>query len=191
MADSTTSIEWRPCASLPGYEVTADGQVRIGRRFFHGCAKGTPFVGRVPSKIIRQYEKRDGDRPVAMMVRAKYDRKVAVRYVHRLVLEAFVGPCPDGMEGCHFDGNFRNNRVGNLRWDTRKGNMADARRHGTIRIPGLRGEGHPLSRFTEEDVLDMRRRFAAGESQGQIAKLYATGQPVVQAIVRRKTWTHI
>jgi hypothetical protein len=45
--------------------------------------------------------------------------------IHRLVLEHFVGPCPDGMECCHGDGNKRNNRVTNLRWDTHLNNMLD------------------------------------------------------------------
>jgi hypothetical protein len=49
---------------------------------------------------------------------------------HRLVLEAFVGPCPDGMEGCHNDGDKLNNSLGNLRWDTRSANMYDRVAHG-------------------------------------------------------------
>ena len=36
------------------------------------------------------------------------------RYVHRLVLEAFVGPCPEGMVCRHLDGDRTNNRVENL-----------------------------------------------------------------------------
>lgn len=51
--------------------------------------------------------------------------------VHRLVLEAFVGPAPDGMFGCHNDGNPFNNRVDNLRWGTPKENMRDKAVHGT------------------------------------------------------------
>jgi hypothetical protein len=50
--------------------------------------------------------------------------------VHRLVLEAFVGLPPDGMEGCHNDGNKRNNQLSNLRWDTRSANARDKGRHG-------------------------------------------------------------
>lgn len=42
------------------------------------------------------------------------DGKVYSKYVHRLVLETFVGPCPDGLECCHKDGNKSNNDLSNL-----------------------------------------------------------------------------
>ena len=51
--------------------------------------------------------------------------------VHRLVLIAFVGPCPEGMEACHNDGRPANNVVSNLRWDTQSANTFDRVKHGT------------------------------------------------------------
>lgn len=57
------------------------------------------------------------------------DQKVNAR-IHSLVLEAFVGPRPDGMEGCHNDGDPANNHLANLRWDTRAANNQDTLRHG-------------------------------------------------------------
>lgn len=60
------------------------------------------------------------------------------RGAHALVLSAFVGPCPDGMEACHRDGNPANNRLANLRWDTHQSNVDDTVRHG--RVP--RGDAH-------------------------------------------------
>lgn len=50
--------------------------------------------------------------------------------VHRLVLEAFVGPQPDGAEACHWNDDPTDNRLENLRWDTRSANVADAIRNG-------------------------------------------------------------
>lgn len=51
------------------------------------------------------------------------------RLVHQLVLEAFVGPKPDGCEGCHYpDHDKSNNRLENLRWDTHAENERDAYR---------------------------------------------------------------
>jgi hypothetical protein len=51
--------------------------------------------------------------------------------VHQLVMEAFVGHRPIGMEVCHNDGNNGNNRWTNLRYDTRAANERDKKKHGT------------------------------------------------------------
>ena len=40
-------------------------------------------------------------------------------YIHRLVLETFVGPCPPKMQCRHLDGNPLNNKLNNLKWGTR------------------------------------------------------------------------
>ena len=68
--------------------------------------------------------------------------------VYRLVLTAFVGPCPAGMEACHNDGNPANDRLENLRWDTRESNEADKLKHGTH----SRGERQGASKLTEEQA---------------------------------------
>lgn len=47
------------------------------------------------------------------------------RYIHRLVLEAFVGPCPEGMEARHINGDHQDNRLENLCWGTKEENMKD------------------------------------------------------------------
>ena len=62
--------------------------------------------------------------------------------VHRVVLEAWVGPCLDDMECCHEDGNPANNCVRNLRWDTRRENSLDKIRIGDVScIPVCRSDG--------------------------------------------------
>jgi hypothetical protein len=47
--------------------------------------------------------------------------------VHRLVLEAFVGPCPPGYLGLHRDDNPTNNVPSNLYWGTYADNARDRR----------------------------------------------------------------
>lgn len=47
------------------------------------------------------------------------------RFVHTLVLAAFVGPRPSRHVGCHEDDNPSNNRLANLRWKTQKQNQDD------------------------------------------------------------------
>lgn len=63
--------------------------------------------------------------------------------LHRLMLMAFVGPCPEGQEARHLDGDPANNRWapgdedetvaagGNLIWGTHSENIRDKHRHGT------------------------------------------------------------
>lgn len=75
--------------------------------------------------------------------------------VHRLVLATFVGPCPEGMEGCHNNGDVNDNSLENLRWDTRLANIHDSIRHGTHNSLGITHckRGHEFSpentRFTQ------------------------------------------
>jgi hypothetical protein len=69
-----------------------------------------------------------GGRPTVKLVQSPVAKS---RYVHQLVMEAFVGPRPEGMEVCHFDGDPANNHLANLRYDTRRANNLDRVRHGT------------------------------------------------------------
>lgn len=66
--------------------------------------------------------------------------------VHTLVLEAFVGPCPKGMEACHNNGDKKDNRVKNLRWDTASNNMRDLVKHGNHNMARMKvcKNGHKL-----------------------------------------------
>lgn len=53
-----------------------------------------------------------------------------VRRVAHLVLEAFVGPCPAGMQCCHDNDVYDDNRLENLSWDTPSKNRYDSVRNG-------------------------------------------------------------
>jgi len=113
---------WVP---VPGYEnsyeVSDLGRIRsIGRWATSGPRRF--LAGRLLSPNIKSRY---------VSVNLYRDGMPRTAAVHRLVLAAFVGPCPEGQEGCHNDGNPMNNRLTNLRWDTRSGNMLDKVKHGT------------------------------------------------------------
>lgn len=107
--------------------------------------------------------------------------------VHRLILEAFVGPCPIGMEACHNDGNKDNNVPSNLRWDTSKNNHADRHGHGTGQI----GERSPNAKLNEVEVLEILRKAEARESHVSIAREFHVSPRHVGLIVSRKLWRHL
>lgn len=59
------------------------------------------------------------------------DGQTTHHYGHALVLAAFVGPRPDGLNGLHRNGNPADNRLDNLYYGTQGDNGNDAVRHGT------------------------------------------------------------
>jgi hypothetical protein len=82
------------------------------------------------------------------------------RYIHHLVLEAFVGERPPGAICCHWDGDPANNRASNLRWDTYKSNCDDMLRHGKRR----RGETGTSAKLKESAVREIRGLSSEGIS---------------------------
>lgn len=103
-------------------------------------------------------------------------------YVHRLVAEAFIGPCPDGFQCAHLDGDPSNNAVTNLQWVSPLENQRHRVLHGT----NLARDAHPMAKLTSDDVRCIR--LSKGVSQGEIARRYGVSQASVSMIVTGKTW---
>lgn len=122
-----TEERWLPVVGWEGlYEVSDHGRVRsLPRR---APNPGTGGYRDWPGTVRSQFDHKLGYK----MVRLHRDGERKSKYVHALVLEAFVGARPDGgMYGCHNDGDPTNNVVVNLRWGTPSSNQQDAIRHGT------------------------------------------------------------
>lgn len=112
------------------------------------------------------------------------------RDVHRLVLETFMGACPEGMEACHNNGDRLDNRLGNLRWDTRSNNAKDAVRHGTISFGS--GENNVRSKLREKDVINIIHLYNTKLfRQQEIADMYKISQSQVSHIFSRRRWKHL
>lgn len=116
-----------------------------------------------------------------------YNGKLIQLLVHQLVLEAFVGPRPQGMFACHDDGNPANNRLENLRWDTPAANSADKVRHGTW--PG--GSRNGNSKLREEDIREIRAMASRGSHHQSIADHFGVTRTMIRFIVTRKNWSHV
>lgn len=114
--------EWRPIPGYEGiYEASDLGNIRGVDRI---DARGWPRRGQPLAAVPHVHDE------YLHVCLTKKGRHRTVK-VHHLVLKTFVGPRPEGMQGCHNDGNRVNNRLSNLRWDTQSANQLDAVRHGT------------------------------------------------------------
>lgn len=112
--------KWLPVVGYEGiYEVSDQGRVR-------SLSRVTSRGNRIRGRVLKERRLPNGRPRISLA----YNAKNVDAYVYRLVLEAFVGPCPDGMEALHWDDDFDNNRIENLRWGTRTDNMRDMSRNG-------------------------------------------------------------
>ncbi len=161
---------WLPVVGWEGlYEVSDLGRVRCLPRKW------------VPQTRLLKTVHSPGKYPQVGLF--KPGRKLT-QMVHQLVAKAFLGPCPSGMEVCHFDGNRANNAVSNLRYDTRKANHADKRRHGTLMV----GEDAPSARLCTSDVLAIR---SSGRRPSELAEEYGVTVGNIYAILSRRSWRHV
>jgi len=108
--------EWRPVVGHPGYEVSDQGRVRSVDRI---VKTSNGQSRRYRGMLLQPGPSNYGHLSVVL-------GRGNTRMVHQLVLEAFVGPRPKGMECCHGLGGHTDNRLVNLRWDTRSNNILDS-----------------------------------------------------------------
>lgn len=176
--------EWRAVPGFEGaYEVSNLGRVRSLERV-------VTVRGRHDGQARRRIRGRilkpglSVGRPV---VNLSSDGSHRHALVHHLVLEAFVGPCPDGQECRHLDDNRQHNKLSNLEWGTRVENMADRRRNGRRRR-GVRGEANNAAKLTENDVRLIRRLRADGMSYQRIGRVVSVGWMAVRSVSNGDTW---
>lgn len=173
------SVEYRLVKGFERYAVGNDGSV--WSRCKQGGSRKTKTLKVANEwKRLRVWTRKDGYKVIAF-----YSPIRKKAYVHHLVLEAFVGACPDGMEGCHFpDRNPSNNRLDNLRWDTSKANGQDMVSHGT----STRGSRNPVHKLTEETVLLALKLLRHGTSQDDVARTLGVSQATISMIFRGHRW---
>ena len=152
---------WKIIEEFPRYEVSDLGRVRsnIGKqKTLSLCAGRGGYVD----------------------IRLRSKKKTRKQRIHRLVLLAFVGPCPEGHETSHEDGCKTNNRLDNLKWATLAENEAMKHLHGTANY-----------KLNPDKVRDIRSRSKAGESYYSMAKIFGVDGRTIRGVVLREHWKHV
>ena len=112
-----------------------------------------------------------------------------IHYVHRLACELVHGkPQSPRLEASHSCGMGASGCCNpmHLRWDTRDGNQADRRIHGTHND----GENHPMAKITKKqarEILALRGKLTLSE----IAREYGLSKQHISDIHTRKRWKDI
>jgi len=165
--------QWREVEGWRGYEVSDLGRVRSWKR-----SRQTPDAD-LP-RVLSSWQLSSG----YLLVTLKDCGRRANMYVHRLVLAAFVGPCPEGREAAHWDGDKENNALGNLRYATPAENTADKRRHGSIPA----GAAHYATALTREDAQGIKNHPG---THRDAATAFGVTYHTAYRIRTGRTWRHL
>lgn len=170
-------IDFRTVEYAPGYCVGSNGTV-------WSCRRPGPTKGFGNWKQLRPTNDVYGYATICLMI----DGTSRKRKVHTLVLECFVGARPDGAVACHFPSSDKsNNSASNLMWGTISENEQHKLIHGTKTI----GENNNKAKLSVSDVIEIRRRRAAGERCTDLAADFGVTSEQIGNITRRLQWKHI
>ena len=172
--------KWKWIEGYPAYEVSDGGQVRS-----YWTRRGMPFlagkwrVAAVPQRTLRPGRNSGGYRVVDLRVGTGVPRTCKIA---TLVIEAFRGPRPVGMEVCHSNSMLTDDRLENLRYDTHSGNMADV-------SPAKRRTNCKL---TDQQVIDIRVRCAVdGVPQVRLMEEYRMSSTAICHVCQGKSYSDL
>jgi hypothetical protein len=112
------------------------------------------------------------------------------KFASRVMCEVVHGPPPNkGDQALHSCGKGADGCVNpkHIRWGSRKENMSDARRHGSI----SRGEARWNAAINEAVVHSIRQKVAAGWTQRDVARTVGVSPQLVNDVWLRKSWAWV
>jgi hypothetical protein len=169
--------QFLPIEGYPGYRVSKAGEVQsCWTRYRRPAIMTDTWLSLKP--VRRRYGH--------LTVNLSRAGKKLSRPIHRLVLEAWVGPCPPGLICCHNNGLPWDNRVENLRWGSYKSNSEDTLLHGRR----SRGE-NSNSKLKEAEVVQIRRLKAEGVPSRELASRFGVCPGHIESVVNRRCWRHL
>lgn len=180
---------WKPVVGYEwGYEVSNRGNVRSIDRIITQKTRWGGWSDRhMTGVMLAQHISKDpmcyGRKSVAVAPKGLGKKFQKTRLVHQLVLEAFVGPRPQGMECRHKSGDAGDNNLENLEYGTPLENSGDKYRHGTVLV----GDRATNRKISAEQVAEIRM-MSRSQKGADIAKQYGISQAQVSRIRNGTRW---
>lgn len=140
--------------------------------------------------ILSQKTKSNGYKEVCLYFETQKGKSM---YVHRLVIESFIGEIPRGLQVNHIDGNKSNNRLDNLEIVTNRENSIHSYHILGNPAPVYMGQDHPNTKLTDEDVIRIRKNYKKGESNSSLYEEYSDKVSLssFRKILYGATWKHL
>ncbi len=154
----------RTILNFPNYMITVDGRIWSKLRQGSGCSlsgrwKKLRLAHNGYLRVVLSHKGRKKNLPV-----------------HRLVLEAYLGPRPLGRECHHLDSNKTNNSIKNLVWCTNNQN----------------GERNSNNKLIKEQVRVIFHAYHDGYyTQEELAIAFGVTRRTVGKIINKKLWGHL
>jgi len=172
MAENNALERWLPVPDWVDYEVSDLGRIRSWKK---SCQRPNETLPRMlVAQVMEGYHRVD----------LRYPGRRRSAFVHRLVLEAFVGPPSEGHQCRHLNGRRDDNRLANLAWGTAAENSRDKRRHGTC----SRGERNGNTRISEETA---RQILAHEGTHADAARAFGVSRRTARNIRSGARWGHL
>jgi hypothetical protein len=161
------TVRWRP---IIGYEkeylISSHGHVksgRTGRILKQWSCYGYPYCGLSKNGHYKRFR------------------------THKLVALMFLGPCPEGKQINHKDGNKANNFFLNLEYVTASENVKHSYENGLSKI--RTGEKHWSSKLNRNMVDEICFLYFSGlKNSVELANKYKVSQPTISAVIRGERW---
>lgn len=106
--------------------------------------------------------------------------------VHKLASHQWYGPCPDGMEVRHVNGNKLNNSQENLIYGTHQENMLDIPPE--IRYRSAKIGARVVRKLSQDEAEELRKDRDDGMNYKQLMNKYSLAKSTVSYIVNKKTY---
>lgn len=167
---------WKPIKGFEEYySVSNLGLVRSEERYVNSI--NGPRI--VRERILKP--KMDETRRLQVVL--SKNCKLTTYRVHKLVSNAFLGPCPKGMEVRHKNSIESDCKLNNLVYGTKRRNQFDRNGNGTTQL----GYANSKSKITIQIVIAIRR-LRNKRTQDEIAELFHISPSHVSRIQLYKVW---
>ena len=171
--------EWQDIIGYEGlYKINKYGEIKSLER----KVKSSNGYRKKKSMILKQTDNHRGYKTVCLCKKGRCKQF----FVHRLVAINFIREPLEKEVVNHIDGDKLNNHYMNLEWCYQKDNNQHAIDN---KLWTAYGVNHYLSKFSEEDVGEIKNKYKCGYTYREISKIYNVHEATIGKLIREETYS--